>query len=156
MRWFFLIALVLLHSGNIRDCLRLTVVSEPILVVIVSRHTSNMSLSLNSMKDSPFLWIFVLLSNYTIILDHLRAMARGVTYCSKWSHIWDHNTKAGNCFPHTTAFPLLLAQWCISWSHGIHFAQSKVCSTKAMLRVSELNPRNFRWRHLHLPWSAHQ
>ena len=151
-----LTALMLLHSGNIEDCLRLISVSEPRIVVNVSRHTFNMILSSNSTKDSSSLWLSVLVRKYAIILDRLRTTARGVTYYSKWSHIWDHSTKAVNCFPHTTTFPLLFAQWCISWSLGIYFAQSKVWGTKAMLQVSELNPRNFRWIHPRWPWSAHQ
>ena len=82
-----LTALVLLHSGNIRDCLRLISVSEPRIVENVSRHTFCMTLSSNSMKYSSFLWLSVLLTKYAIILDCSRATARGVTYCSKWSHI---------------------------------------------------------------------
>ena len=108
-----LTALVLLHSGNIRDCLRLISVFEPRIAVNMSRHMFNMTLSSNSMKDLLPLWISVVLRKCAIILDRSHSIARVVTYCSKWSHIWDHSTKAVNCFPCTTSFPLLLAQWCI-------------------------------------------
>ena len=82
-----LTALVLLHSGNIRDCLRLISVPEPRIAVNMSRHTFNMTLSSNPTKDSPSLWISVLLRKYAIILDRPRSTARVATYCSKWSHI---------------------------------------------------------------------
>ena len=108
-----LTALVLLHSGNIRDCLLLISVFEPRIAVNMSRHTFNMTLSSNSTKDSLSLWISVILRKYAIILDRPRSTARVATYCSKWSHIWEHSTKAVNCFPRTTSFPLLLAKWCI-------------------------------------------
>jgi len=122
-----LTSLVLLHSRNIRDCLRLILVSEPRTVVKVSHHTFSMTLCWNPMQDSPALWLSELLSECVVILDRLRSMARGAMYCSNWPHIWDHSTKAVDCFPRTTAFPLLFAPQCILWSLSIH--QSKVCIT---------------------------
>ena len=56
-----LTALVLLQSSNICDCVRLISISEPRMLVNVSCHTFNMTLSSNAMRDRPCLGFSVIL-----------------------------------------------------------------------------------------------
>ena len=65
-------ALVLLHSRNIRDCLRLILVSESRIAVKVFCHTFSMTLCWDLMKDIPCLWFFELRRECGVILDRSR------------------------------------------------------------------------------------
>ena len=65
-------------------------------MVKVSRHTFIMTPRINAVKYSPSFWLSILVRKYGVILDRSRVTAPGVTRTKKWSHIWDHSTKAVN------------------------------------------------------------
>ena len=60
----------------------------------VSNHTFIMAPISNPVKYRSALWLSKLVRKYGVFLDRSRATARGVTRTKKWSHIWDHSTKA--------------------------------------------------------------
>ena len=60
--------------------LRPNFISDPRIVVKVSRHMFNIIPSSNLVKYSPSFWLSILVRKYGVILNQLSAIARGVTH----------------------------------------------------------------------------